>query len=275
MGENQVSPVVSNINFSYTDNGTPLGFSEGITPSLSTTTIYVNGTVVDQNGASTMTSVASTLYRTSVGDACSANSFNCYEPTGTCTITPTTASAAHYACRYDVAAYIDSTDAVGTYSADTWTARVSVVDATSYSSYTTGDIEVNSVAALTVATSTISFASMPLGATTTASTSQSVVVTQAGNVVADVMFSSFTNLTCTQLGSIPKENLKWAIENVDYAHASSTSFTSTPVRSFMNVARKIDATTPFGTAYLNIGIPDQGLSGTCAGTVILNVISTP
>jgi len=271
-GENQVTPVVSTLYFAYEDYGTALGFSEGITPSLTTTTIYVYGTVVDQNGAGTITNVTSTLYRSSLGETCTPDIFSCYQPATACSITPITATASHYACQYDISAYADATDTVGTYPSEYWTARVAVFDTSNFTSYTTNDIEMNSVAAFTLATSTIAFDQMTLGATTTASTSKSIELLQAGNIAADIMLSSFQNLTCSQAGFIPKENLKWSIYNVDYTHASSTSFSSTPVRAFLNVPRKIDSITPTGTTFFNLGIPEQGLGGTCTGAIILNMI---
>jgi len=274
-GENPVSPVVSTINFAYTDGGTALGFSEGITPGLSTTTVYVYGTVVDGNGSGTITGVTSAFYRTGATDSCTPNDFNCYTPASSCVVTATTATAAHFACRYDIASFIDATDTVGTFPSDSWTARVTATDTSNFTTFTTADIEMNSLAAFTLATSTIAFASMPLGATTTASTSQSITLSQAGNVAADVMLSSFQNLTCSQAGFIPKENLKWSITPVDYTDVNAISFTSTPVRAFLNVPRKIDATTPTGTTYFNLGIPAQGLGGLCEGAIMLNMIPVP
>lgn len=274
VGENQVSPEISSVIFSYTDNGTALGFSTGIMPGIGLTTVHVYGTAIDANGSGTIANVAATLYRSGVagGAGCSTDSFNCYRVTS-CTVTPTTSFAAHYDCVFSVAGHADATDLAGLYPSQYWTTRVTVTDTSSFSSAGSNDIEMNSVAALSIPT-TVQFGTMLLGSTTSTSTNRSLEIVQIGNAVSDLMLSSNTNLTCSQSGFIPKGNLKWSITNVGYASGSSTSFTSTPVQALLNVPRKTSSATSSRPLYFNIGIPAEGVGGVCSGTVLLNVIQS-
>lgn len=270
-GENQASPEVSSVTFAYTDNGTAIGFATGITPVIGTTTLHVYGTVVDTNGIGTVTNVTTTLYRSGVagGVSCTVDAFNCYR-VASCTVTPSTANAGHYDCVFSLASYADATDAAGLYPSQYWTAQVTVTDTSSFSSNRTGDVEMNSLAALNIPT-LVDFGELALGATTSTSTSRFLEIAQAGNAIGDLLLSSSANLTCSLAGYVPKENLKWSITDVGYTNASSTSFSSTPAQAFLNVPRKTSSATSSLPLYFNIGIPAEGVGGTCSGTVLLTV----
>lgn len=272
-GENQASPEVSSIIFSSLDNGTSTSFSEGISLAIGTTTYHVYGTVVDANGAGTITSVSARLYRNGVagGSACVADQFNCYNTSSACVYTPETSVTGHYDCAFSLASYADATDVVGAYPSDYWTALVTVTDITGFSSSRTGDIEMNSIAALSFP-ATIEFADMSLGATTTASTSESLEFVQIGNAVSDVLVSSNTNFTCSQAGYIPKENLKWSLTNVGYDDLSASAFSSIPSPTSIGVPRKVSQATTSEMMYFNLGIPQEGLGGLCGGSVLFSVI---
>lgn len=269
----QTAPVISSVLFGYADNGTAIGFSKGITPGIGSTAVHVYGTVINANGADKISNVGVSFYRSGVagGAMCATDSVNCYRTTS-CAVTPTTSFVAHYDCILSVSGFADATDVSGLYPNQYWTAQVMAIDTAGLSSSRTNDVEMNSVTALSIPTQ-VAFGVLARGATTSVATHRSLELVQVGNTVGDVLLSSNTNLTCAAAGYIPKDNLQWSVMNVGYGAASSTSFTSIPVHTFVNVPRKVSGgLATVKPLYLNIAVPQEGVEGSCNGTILATII---
>lgn len=272
-GANEVGPVVSTVSFAYAGQGTPLSFGDGVTPTPGTTTdLYIYGSVVDMNGAGTISSVDVTFYRSGLaqGVGCTSNDANCYR-VNNCALTQISPSASYYECVVRPQYFADATISGSTYAAENWIALVRVIDATSFSSTKTAPIEMNSLLALDIPSS-IAFGEIALGATTTAETNQSITISQRGNTMADIEISASANLACTGAGAIPKENLSWALTDVGFDNASTTPLAVTPVRVPIEIAPPENINPLTADIFLNLSVPESDLQGTCSGAITISMI---
>lgn len=119
----------------------------------------------------------------------------------------------------------------------------------------------------------IAYGSFGLGASTTASTNQEMVITQKGNDEADVEVSGVA-MTCDTIGEIPVGNQQWSLTDVDHGGSGTANLTGTAADTELHVAYRTDDVTPnTKTLYWNIVIPDTGVKGLCTGTNTIGVIA--
>lgn len=274
------TPAVDSVFISSTSNGGAGTDLTSVTLNAGTTrTVYVNGVVSDANGGTDIadTAVSVKMYRTTAtnGSACAADNNDCYAVAGaSCTLGAASGTTRAYDCPVALQFWADATDA-GAYSATNWTASVTVVDIAgpATSSANTDTTEVNSLTALTIPGS-IPYGTLALAAQTTNANNQDLTISQNGNTQADVNVSSAANMTCT-IGNIPVANQKWATTDVGFTDVGSTALSGTPTQvSALNVPiRTNDGVNTSSILYMNIGIPVNGVGGSCTGTDVITAVA--
>lgn len=270
------APAVDSIRISNTAYGND-DFSTGITPALGgTKTVHINGVVSDGNSDVDIGTTSVVFYRTGAtsGSSCTADNNDCYR-IASCTVDAAAGSGteAAYDCSVGLAYWVDATGAGGRFSADTWTAFVSVSDMALEIGSSTVTAEVNPLLALNIP-NTIAYGNRALDEETTSATNQETILTQKGNVAADVELAG-TDMLCSVLGSIPVVNQRWALTDIGYASSSNT-LAATSTAAHRNIGyRSDDSVELTKTIYWNIHIPALGVKGTCSGSNVVSIIAVP
>lgn len=274
--ENQ-APTVVDVVTSNTSNGTTDNYPGGsITPTIGgIKTIYVNGRVEDLDGQNTITNVRGVFHRSGAtnGSACTSSGNDCYVVASCGLVNDTDPNRKVYSCRMDLQYYSASTDASGQYPSNNWVAHVEVTDGTATGTNDALTKEMNSVLSLDFG-GTIEFGNHAMGDITTSSNNVHYSFAQKGNVNADVEVAMPNGMPCTNSGSIPAANVKWALTDVGYSSGSSTSVTtSPPVDTNLDVPYGTDASpSPSKYLYWNISVP-YAIGGVCSGTTTISAIS--
>ncbi len=158
------------------------GGSSTITLTSATTTpITITASTTDSAGG--ITYATSTFYLTSLGQGCTANNFNCYQiSSSSCSFSGSSSSTV--TCTANVWYFAASTGvASSTYSGDSWTAAVTVVDsgANTGTGLTSPVVNVGVLSAVSVSsTASINYGSLAAGSNTS-STNQTSTIQNAGN----------------------------------------------------------------------------------------------
>ncbi|HBK34135.1 TPA: hypothetical protein DEP34_00195 [Candidatus Uhrbacteria bacterium] len=229
----------------------------------STGALYGNGRVEDLNGRDDIVNVRGVFYRSSVsgGSDCTADNNGCYV-VSSCTLRDLTGNdlRKEYSCRFDLSAYIDSTDSDGHYSTDTWNFFVEVSDGTAIDSESV-TTEVSSLLSLDIPSS-INYGVLGLGDKTPAG-SINITVTQQGNVRAGVEISGVgTAMNCSGRGSIPRENQEYSTES--FTHGTGIDLSGTPISTGMVLGWQETDTAVSDDLYFGIEIPSSGVEGICS-----------
>lgn len=173
--ETNAAPTVTNVKL----NGNA---AITLTPNTSTA-VTISFTVTDTNGCTdvfTSGNVTSTAFRFSVGISCTTDNANCYR-VSTSTHNCISADSADATATVQLQYYADATDASSSYSSQHWEAHVIVRDSENATgSATSTAVEVNTLLAINVETSTIPYGSLSSGENTGA-TNQTAAVKNAGN----------------------------------------------------------------------------------------------
>ena len=154
------------------------------------TTVTVNcaATLSDANGGGDITSATSTIYRSGVGDACTADDNNCYQiASGNCTLGAVAGNDRPATCTADIWFHADPTDA-GTWSGETWVCRITATDAVSNtgSATNTGQtIGMNTLRALDVSP-TIGYGTLTPGQTWDCNVTTTATTTGNAAIDADI-----------------------------------------------------------------------------------------
>lgn len=266
------SPVVSKIFLSSAAYGAKNDFTAGI-PLLAggEKDVYVNGSVVDENGVADIKSVDLKMYRSGVGKACSKDKNTCYE-VASCETKSVDKNTLDYNCPVSLSYFADATDVSSDYSADTWSAAITVSDNSGANASSTVEADVRTLLALNIPTS-ISYGTLTNGQSTTSSNNQVYTLTQQGNDAASVTVKG-TDMACSVTGTIPVGNQQWSTSDVSYADANATALTTTAVDTGIEIAPQTDDLTTVTTnLYWNLAIPDD-VVGTCTGTNTVSAVAT-
>ena len=149
-----------------------------------TTTVQATTTVSDTDGYSNITSVIGKIYRSGVGSSCSSDNNNCYS-ISSCATSSCAGNNCTATCSANLWFFADPTDA-GTYSSQYWSAWIKAIDATNASSSaTSAAVEVNTLYAFSLSTSTIDYGALAAGSNTV-SLNKTTTITDTGNEAIDI-----------------------------------------------------------------------------------------
>lgn len=268
---NNAAPNISTISVASVPFGNP-AYAEGITLSAAGyRTVHVTGTAYDPNGSQDLATTTVVFYRTNLatGASCTSLEKNCYRTTCAIDESYGTANEATYNCPLQLAYWADATGAGGTYASTTWTAMVTTNDLTGASSTITTTAEVNSMLALSFP-DTINYGTIPLGGTS--SSSVGMILTQSGNIHADVSVSG-SDMICSVSGSIPVNNQRWSLTPGEHMATGTSPLLSSSTNTDLYIPRQLSTTTSSASLYWTIAIPQTPVGGLCNGTIAISAIT--
>ncbi len=238
----------------------------GFTPNESVTKeLFVRGTLLDEDGCSDLDTVTITLYRSSNPgvESCTLDNNDCYRTstnvfTG-CDGGPDT--SADFEVSVPIANFVDPTDA-GAYAADAWTVHADVQDFSVEHGVLDAAFEMNSLAALDVAPTSIVYGSLTLGID---SAQQSIVFSNTGNRDINTLVRSETALVSDLVGfaDIPSDNVKMSLsDGFEYGTGIPIGLVDSTLA--INLLQQTDdgGAVPSVVAYFILRVPLHGVKGT-------------
>jgi len=229
-----------------------------LTP-LATTAISVTASTSDPDG--NISYATSTIYRTGVGQNCTADDLNCYQLASTsCSFSGGTTSVT---CTVGIQFFAQATDASSSFSGQKWEGKVTVVDAgdLSASASSTG-VNLNTLVAINVTPTAITYPSLQPN-NDSGSNNQTTTVRNAGNSSTTLKVFG-TNMTSGG-NNIPVSSEKYSTTTFTYASggtALSNSSTSVSGLFLIGPTSTVAVSSPI---YWGIGIPDAQPAGTYTG----------
>ncbi len=173
-----------------------------LTPNT-TTTINVAASTTGNN----LNYATGTISRSGVGFNCTADNLNCYQiPSSSCAFSGTSPVSSTVTCSADIYYFAQATDASSSFEAQNWLGQITLTDTspTSTSSSTASGVELNTLVAINVTTSSVNYGSMA-PSSTTGLVNQTVSVQNVGNVSSSIgakgtamTFGSYVIGTSTQ-----------------------------------------------------------------------------
>jgi hypothetical protein len=279
---NNVSPTVDSLVLK--DNGVTVGSGATLTlVSGGTEVVTVTGTVSDDNGVGTgvgdgdLDKLSATLSRTGVtcnsgGDV---DNNSCYftDLPGNCSLGAAVDSTTiNYTCNFSVAYYADGTLADGQYNAGDWVAKVDVVDDSAANGTLTQNYEVGGLLALSIP-GAINYGTLAREQATEAGNNVDMVITQYGNVAADVEVSG-TDMNCDVTGGITAASQKWSLTDVPAGDVANTNISGVSTDTNLGIGYRTNDGSPLTkTIYWNLIMPTVA-SGTCTGTNTITAIAS-
>ncbi|MDI6820986.1 MAG: hypothetical protein QMD65_02280 [Patescibacteria group bacterium] len=199
-----------------------------LTPNA-TTTVVVNFTVTDDNGCSdvfTNGNVTTTVFRSGVGSACTADSLNCYI-LSTTTHNCAGGNSANATSTFSIYYFAQATDGDSSFPSEAWQAQVFARDASSATGTATSSLqELNTLTAINVTTSSINYGTVSAG-TDTASINQVATSTNAGNSSTTLRLYAQSTLTFGT-NSIATSSQRYSTSTFTYP-GTSTALTDSAV----------------------------------------------
>lgn len=287
------SPTISAVYITAASSTTLVNDATMTPSSGANKTIWITGTIADNNGDSDITAgtgkVRVAFYESGTtcdpDDALNKDNNNCYksstanDATNTdgggvaCSIDSSTGTSltATFTCPITLAFYADATVAGGVNAAGNWVAKVKVLDAASAFAVdfaTTTEMQLQT--SLSIGAS-IAYGELALGVSNTSTNNAALLLTQYGNDEATVSVTSATAMACT-IGTIPVGNQQWALTDIDYDAVGTNALTTSAAPTSVLVPYRTDdasATQSNKYLYWDILIPTTGVGGSCTGTDVL------
>ncbi len=228
-----------------------------------TTLITATATVSDGNGFTDIQTVTSTLYRTSLGPACTPDPNDCYQGAPSdCSFSGCAGTSCNVTCSFHVWYFAQPTDASTPWAGDSWSASMLAVD----SAGATGTASSTGVPLLSLlafeTTSTINYGNLTQGSST-ASLGPTAVIQSMGNVAMNVDLYG-TNMVNSSF-SIPVGQQHFATSAISYA--SGTALLPNPGSTVaIDLPKPVSTTTvESSTFYWGIAIPAGQMATTYTG----------
>lgn len=230
------------------------------------TSVSCAATITDLDGYLDITTVAATLFRTSVGYSAVDNDNNHYS--ATCSGGTGSGTTRPYTCSFDVWFHTEGTDANSSYPTDDWTCRVTPNDGDGEGTSATDTIEMNSLSAVSIS-SNIVFSGGYSPGTNSGAANEVTDIYNAGNVAIDIEI--YGNNLCTDFPTCSGSTITVGnLEHYDIAftYGAGLDLTTSPVLNSYNIARStVHPSTQYRTVYWGIGIPALLSGGNYTGQV--------
>ena len=284
---NEVAPTITNI---VLNGGNNITLEEGTTK-----IVVLTAQVVSANTCSSINTVKGYIYRSGIGytgcdTSAEGNDNHCY-PELTCIIdtnssrdcsNPTDESA-DYICTANVQFFADPTDTNVQYSAQTWLASVSAKSGSStpgVGHLSTG-IEMNSLAALAVSPSMITYGTLLAGQSN--GTLNTVITSiSKGNVPIHQRVQGDGPSMCTDFFAVPNcqggtpipvGNQKYSLASgTGYNDSAAVSLTTNPDLVLINIPKPTSTTPVSKNTWWGVKIPNTALIGEYDGRVFVTPV---
>jgi len=239
-----------------------------------TTTVNVTATITDANGCSEITPGTTTilLYRNGSGVSSSTclttpNQLNCYQAfaftaSSTCSGSSQTATTT-FALQY----FAQATDVSSSFSGQKWFATV--LFRTPDNTTGTGDVltgvTLNTTNAINVTTSSINYGTITANSDT-GSTNQSTTVANVGNSSTSLQINALSTLVSSSSFAIATSSQGYYTAPFTYPGASTPLTGTAATVAAFTLTSPSSTTSPTGTIYWGLGVPNATPSGTYSGT---------
>lgn len=245
------------------------GSAIALTPNVTTTVTVVASTTA---GGAAITYATSTIYRSGVGAACTANNLNCYQvASSSCSFSGATTTVS---CSANIWYFAQATDASSSFNGQTWQAKITVTDSASNSgsSSTASGVVLNTLLAINVTPASINYGTVLPGAST-GSTNQTATVKNAGNSSTTLNLSG----TALALGAniIATSSQHYATSTFTFGGAEQVLIgTATAVSGFLltSPTSTVGVSSP---TYWGIAVPSGSATGTYTGTNTFTAVFSP
>jgi hypothetical protein len=251
-----------------------------LTPNA-TTSFSVSFTSQDANGCGEVFfsgNVTTTVYRSGVGLACSADNLNCYitatVATHTCPFATSTQSSADATATVAIYYFAQATDASSSFAAQDWLAAVSVKDpANSTSTATSTAVELNTLTAINVTTSSINYGTLAAGVNT-GSTNQTATTTNAGNSSTSLRLHALSTLT-SGANSIATSSQRYSTSSFTYAGTSTALSASAVTVGGFALTSPTNTSSVAQATFWGLDVPGGTATGTYTGTNVFTSLWIP
>lgn len=243
-----------------------------------TTAINVSFTVSDNDGCSdvfTNGNVTTSVFRSGVGSSSAASNLNMYRAstsTHNCTVATTT--SANATATVYIYYFAEATDASSSYPSQYWEASVVARDATSStgSASSTG-VELNTLLAINVTTSSINYGNVTAG-TDTGGTNQTATTTNAGNASTSLRLHASATLTSGS-NSISTSSQRYSTSSFTYP-GTSTALTDTAATvSGVLLTSPTSTTNVERVTFWGLSVAAGTATGTYTGTTVFSALFQP
>lgn len=252
---------------------TPPTISNVTLNSGNTITLVPNATTSISVVASTTPTAAAlsyataTIYRTSLGAGCTANNLNCYQIASSgCTLGGFNATTS-VTCSAPLWYFSQATDASSSHSGDSWSGQITVTDKSglAVTSSTLSTVQLNTLLAINITTSSINYGSVGANANTGA-TNRTTTIQDVGNS-SSTLFVEGTQLVSGG-NSIATTSQGYATSSFNYnIVASSTPLTDSLARVWGSFLVGPQSTSSVSsTVFWGMGVPNNQPTGTYSGT---------
>jgi hypothetical protein len=180
------------------------------------TSINATGTVTDVNGFEDLLYATTTIYRSGVTSACSANQNNCYQTTSfQCPLENCSGNTCEVNCTIDLQYFADPTDLGSTYAAEDWRADLFITDISNNVATTTSSgVDIRTLWALAEVSGDINYGTLNIGEDT-GGFPVSSQIQNTGNAPIDLQVDG-TDLA-NGSSTIPVGNQKFATSTFTYS----------------------------------------------------------
>jgi hypothetical protein len=243
-----------------------------LTPNT-TTSITTVASTTDAQGPGDIRFATSTIYRSSIlgSSNCTANDVNCYQvASSSCSFTDSTSTVQ---CTALIWYFAHATDASSSFPSDTWLARITVTDAAGAAgSSTASGVELNTLLAIEVTTSSINYGTVTPGANTGA-TNQTTTVQNAGNASSSLELSG-TALTLG-VNELATSSQRYATSSFTFGGSEQLlSGTPTAVSGFL-LTSPTSTNAVSSPMYWGIEVAIGKPTGTYSGTNTFTAVFSP
>jgi hypothetical protein len=229
-----------------------------------TETIYVTASTTDPLGAGNITYATGTIYRTSLGNSCVANSLNCYQiASSSCNFSH---SSSTVTCSANIWYFAQSTGiASSSFPSDSWTGAITVGDAGGNTAIATSSaINMDVLAALNITTSTINYGTVT-PSSTTGSTNQITTIQNAGN--ASTTFQVYGTALVSGSNVLATSSQHYATTTFIFGGTESLLSDSVTTISGFTLTAPTSTTPVQANIYWGLGVPSGALTGDYTGNV--------
>jgi len=240
-----------------------------LTPNATTTISAVASTTA---GANPILYATSTIYRSGLGVTCAANNLNCYQlASSSCSFSGATTTVT---CSAGIWYFAQATDASSSFASQNWLSAITITDSASAtnSSSTTSGVELNTLLAINVTTSSINYGTLN-ASSTSGSVNQIATTTNAGNASTTLNISG-TALTSGS-NSIATSSQHYATSSFTFGgNEQVLSSIATAVPGFLLTA-PTSTTNVSSPMFWGITVPAGKATGTYSGTNTFTAVFTP
>ncbi len=231
----------------------PIALTEG-----QTTSVQATGTITDLNGFEDLLYATGTIYRSALGANCGADLNNCYQLSSlSCPLENCDGTSCDVTCTADIQYFAEPTDPGAPHEAQSWLAKVFVVDLTgNEASSTAPGVDMLTMRAVSVTTGGIGYGSLQVNSDT-GSYNATSTLRNTGNTGVDIDIEG-ADLTAGA-STIPAANQKFATSTFTYsACAICTALSGTVSDYELDLPKPTSTSTPVtDDLYWGIYVPSN------------------